>query len=196
MPPKSRYNREQIIKAGVNFIRKNGVEAFSARGLGKELGCSPQPIFSCFASMEELKQAIYTDAYTLYLEYSKAIVESGRYPAYKSFGMGYIQFAMEEKQLFRMLFMRDRSHENQTMGSDWEDSVQIISEANGFTKAEAEQLHLEMWICVHGIATMAVTSFFPLEWEQISRILTDTYMGIRDRMKKGRECCDGSHQNS
>ena len=35
--------------------------------------------------------------------------KSGKYPPYKARGMGYIRFAKEEKNLFRLLFMDKRS---------------------------------------------------------------------------------------
>ena len=54
--------------------------------------------------------------------------------------------------------------------------------AGGITKEEAERLHLEMWVCVHGIASMVATSFLTLPWELISDMLTDVYQGIRTRV--------------
>ena len=36
------------------------------------------------------------------------------YPPYKAMGMGYIRFAAEERELFRLLFMRDRSGEEKS----------------------------------------------------------------------------------
>ena len=35
----------------------------------------------------------------------------GKYPPYKASGIAYIQFAKEEKELFKLLFMRDRTGE-------------------------------------------------------------------------------------
>ena len=39
--------------------------------------------------------------------------------------------------------------------------------------------HLEMWAYVHGIATMFATGFLDLDWELVSRMLTDSYQGLR-----------------
>ena len=38
----------------------------------------------------------------------------GKYPPYKASGMAYIRFAKEEKELFKLLFMRDRSDRKST----------------------------------------------------------------------------------
>jgi hypothetical protein len=42
-------------------------------------------------------------------------------------------------------------------------------------------MHLEMWACTHGIATMIATSFLQLEDTLISEMLSDVYQGIRAR---------------
>ena len=55
-----------------------------------------------------------------------------------------------------------------------ENRVQALEE-------RAERMHLEMWTCVHGIATMLATSFLSLDWELISDMLTDVYQGIRTK---------------
>ena len=57
--------------------------------------------------MDELREAVAESAYKLYLSFLKKESESGKYPQYKAFGMAYIRFAKEERELFKFLFMRD-----------------------------------------------------------------------------------------
>ena len=45
--------------------------------------------------------------------------------------------------------------------------------------ADAKLFHLEMWVYVHGLATMFATNFFDLDWELASIMLTDSYQGLR-----------------
>ena len=54
MPAKVRYPRESIIAAAVRLVRHSGPEALNARALAKEMGCSTQPIFRVFDSMEQI----------------------------------------------------------------------------------------------------------------------------------------------
>ena len=95
--------------------------------------------------------------------------------------MAYIRFANDEKELFKLLFMCDRQGEKLIPMSDFNDSVKIIMNQNHVTREIAELIHLEMWITVHGIATMQATSFLSLDWDLISNIITDIYQGIRTR---------------
>ncbi len=178
MPPKVKTTKEDIIKTALELVRKDGEEAINARAVAAELGCSTQPVFSNFATMEELGEAVIAAAYEIYLDFLKREAESGKYPQYKSFGMAYIRFAEEEKQLFKLLFMRDRKGETFTLTPDFSASVEMIMKANSLSREKAELMHLEMWACVHGIGAMLATSFLSLDRELVSKMLSDVYHGL------------------
>ncbi len=181
MPPKVKITKNDIINAAVELVRKDGEEAINARAVAAALDCSTQPIFSNFAAMEDLQNATLAAAYEIYLDFLKNEAESGKYPQYKSFGMAYIRFAEEEKELFKLLFMCDRKGEELRPSPDFETSIELIMDANGFTKEKAKLFHLEMWTCVHGIGAMLATSFLSFDRELISNMLTDVYQGLRLR---------------
>ena len=186
MPPKVKITKEEIVKTAIDLIRSEGEEAVNARRIAAALGCSTQPVFSNFATMEALQQAMIEAAYTHYLAMLDREVKSGRYPPYKAFGMAYIRFAEEEKELFKMLFMCDRSRGSVLPTVDFEQSVEMIMQANSVSREVAELIHLEMWSCVHGIGTMLATSFCTLDRELISRMISDIYHGIQ-RMHQAKE---------
>lgn len=181
MPPKVKITKEDIIQTTIALIQKSGEQAINARTIANCLKCSTQPIFSNFTTMEDLQKAVRIAAYDYYRIFLKNEAESGKYPHYKAYGMAYIRFAREERELFKLLFMRDRTGEDLSPSPDFEESVEMIMRANGMRYEKAKCVHLEMWACVHGIATMLATSFLPLEWEMISDMLTDVYQGIRMR---------------
>lgn len=182
MPPKVKVSREEIINTALQMVKQGGMENINARNLAATLGCSTQPIFSNFNSMEELEKSVISAAYEIYLDFIKNEIESNKYPKYKAFGMAYIRFAREEKQLFKLLFMRDRRGEDLAPSKDFTESVKLIMEANGISEEKATLLHLEMWSCVHGIGTMLATSFLSLNEELISQMTSDVYNGVRSRI--------------
>ena len=183
MPPKVKITKEDIINTAVELVRKNGTDAVNARAVASALGCSTQPVFSNFATMDELFEAAVAAAYEIYLGFIKREVESGKYPRYKAFGRAYIRFAEEEQELFKFLFMRDRGGKGLSPTPDFTESVDMIMKANNVTKEKAELIHLEMWACVHGIGSMLATSFLKLDSELISQMLSDVYQGITQRSK-------------
>lgn len=189
MPRKFMFTREEIISAALKLIRKGGMPALTARALGAELGTSSRPVFGLFKNMEEVQTEVVKAADALYQGYMKEDMASGKYPPYKASGMAYIRFAREERELFKLLFMRDRSGEG---GEDSREEIrpllEIIKRQLGLGEEDAYCFHIEMWIYVHGIATMLATSY--LEWDEafISRVLTDGYEGMKARyMQAGRE---------
>lgn len=179
MPPKVKVTKEEIIKTSVELVRTSGQDSINARAIASSLNCSTQPIFSNFDSMEELEQSTILAAYEIYLNFIKNEVESEKYPKYKAFGMAYIRFAKDEKELFKLLFMRDRTAEEASLSPDFEESVQMIMQANNVSYETAKRIHFELWACVHGLGTMLATSFMLLEWDVISDMLSDVYQGIR-----------------
>lgn len=178
MPPKVKITKEDIVQTTLSLVREKGESAINARAIAATLQCSTQPIFSNFATMEELQQATLKAAHDCYLDFLRREMESGVYPPYKSFGIAYIRFAKEEKELFQLLFMCDRQGEDLVPTVDFDASIDMIMSANGVTREQAERMHMEMWIFVHGVATMIATSFLTPEWELISEMLTDVYQGI------------------
>ena len=181
MAPRIKITKEDIIETALDLIRENGEASLNARAIAHSLDCSTQPIFSNFATMEELQREVIHAAYEVYLNFLHDEVTRGRYPQYKAFGMAYIRFAKEERELFKLLFMRDRHGEDMSPTSDFEASVEMIMNANDVSRKTASLMHLEIWTCVHGIGTMLATSFLDLDWELISEMLSDVYHGVRAR---------------
>lgn len=181
MPPKVRIAKDDIIKTAVELVRKNGTDSINARAIAAELECSTQPIFSNFATMDELQREVISASYKTYLEFIANEEKCGEYPRYKAYGMAYIRFAMAERELFKLLFMRDRTGEDLSPSPDFEECARMISEANGLSIDRARLIHLEVWSCVHGIGVMIATSFLPLDTELVSNMISDVYHGVRSR---------------
>ena len=181
MPPKCRFTREEIIQAALDLTAEKGVGALTARGLAQRLGSSAKPIFGLFANMEEVQQEVVKAANLRYQEYLRQDMSAGRYPPYKASGMAYIRFAREQKELFKLLFMRDRTHEEKAAGEELEALLSLIRQNMGLSREEAYRFHMEMWIYVHGIATMIATAYLEWDLDFISAALTDAYQGLRLR---------------
>ena len=182
MPPKVKFTREEIISAALDLTRENGISAVTARGLGARLGSSAKPIFGLFKNMEEVQQEVLKAADLLYQSYLQEDMSSGKYPPYKASGLAYIRFAKEEKELFKLLFMRDRSSETiDKHDESLKPLIELIQKNTGLSEEDAYMFHLEMWIYVHGIATMIATSYLEWDMEFISKAVTDGYMGLRHR---------------
>lgn len=182
MPPKVKVTKEEIIAAALETVRQNGAESLNARSLANTLHCSTQPIFSNYKSMTELRQDVISEADKLYENYVAHGMTDPTYPAYKGIGMAYIRFAKEEKELFKLLFMRDRRGENIEDGrEELRPLLNILMKNLNLDEEQAYLFHLESWLYVHGIATMFATSYLDWDMEFVSRALTDAFEGLKYR---------------
>ncbi|MCM1439105.1 MAG: TetR/AcrR family transcriptional regulator [Roseburia sp.] len=171
---------ENIISAALKIIRRSGMSALNARSLAAELGCSTRPIYLCFGGMDVVKKEAVVKITQIYRGYLSREVQSGKYPEYKAYGMGYIRFAREEKQFFSYLFMRDRKGAYE--GRDGGESESVLSaagKATGLDRDAAEFFHLESWIFVHGIAAMLATSYIDFDEETVQKMVTDMFAGLK-----------------
>lgn len=181
MPRDYLFTKEEILSQAIELTREKGFDCVSARTLALKLGTSPRPIFSLFQNMKELQDAIILKAYDIYNEYIKKSLESKELP-YKASGKAYILFSRNEKELFKLLFMNERSRllipENDEQMNIIYD---IISRQLNITKEEAYSFHLEMWIYVHGLASMICTGYINWDDEFIDKTLEDVYSGLKSR---------------
>lgn len=189
MPRKPVIHKQDIISAAVEIVRANGYESLNARAIAERLGCSTQPIFSNFSNMEDLTCSVVQRSLEIYNDFvSEEFKQPHDYPPYKTNGMAYIRFAMEEKNLFKLLFMRDRTNESSPAEeSTFHDVLPLIMKATGLNREQASLFHFEIWATVHGIAVMVASSYYNADMELISGTLTDVYQGLlyRFRQKEG-----------
>lgn len=180
MAPKIKITREDIVRAAIEIVRRQGADAVNARTVATELNCSTQPIFSNFPTMEELRLSVREGAMEIYEDFLRIAVAEGRYPAYKAQGMTYIRFAKEERELFQLLFMRDRREEAQSSEDEsFDRMVAVVQQNSGLAYEKARLFHLEMWAFVHGIAAMFATNYLAPDETLVSGMVTDVYMGLR-----------------
>ena len=179
MPPMVKVTKEKIIDSALELVRECGVQALNARNVAARLNCSTQPVFSNFSTMEQLRRSVAVKADELCREYIRREAESGEYPAYKASGMAYIRFAKEERELFKLLFMCDGSEAIPENAELFRQMERLVQGCTGLSTDEATLFHMEMWVFVHGIATMFATGYLDLDWVLVSRMITDTYQGLR-----------------
>ena len=142
--------------------------------------------------MAQLREAVIARAQACMAEYTEQVVQSGEYPPYKAIGMAYVEFAREEKELFRLLYMRDRSREETAENREALAPVlDIIQKNTGLDREKAYLFHIEQWVFVHGIATMLATSYLDMDKETVSSVITDCYQGLRAYFIGGKDgACD------
>ena len=184
MPPKFLFTKEEIISAAVEVVRENGADGLTARALAAKLGCSVKPIFGAFKNMEEVRTEVIKAAEKIYRDRLAKSTENKNIPPYKATGTEYIKFAIDDRELFKLLFMRSRISEEDREAEETAPLIALIQKSTGFDEKTAFLFHLETWVFVHGIATMIATDYLKWDDEFISRSLSDCFLGLKARFEK------------
>jgi AcrR family transcriptional regulator len=187
LPPKIQVTKEEIINVAVRLIREKGIESLKARDLAKEIGCSVHPIFRTYNSMEGLKTAVYKKAENIYNE---RMLSEGEHTDAGFFNMGlaYIDFAKNEKNLFKLLFMSDAFREQSIMDivgtTEGDDEVlEMLCQSTGLCIKAAKELYAGIWLTTHGIASMFATNNCRFSDEENRRLLNNSFMGLILKLK-------------
>lgn len=182
MPPKAKFTKEQITHVALELVRAYGISGLTARTLASKLGSSSCPIFTVFENMEEVHQSVLDAAKARYKEYvEKGLADT---PAFKGVGKQYILFAIEEPQLFQLLFMNSQTV-IPNIGSvlplideNYEKILDSITEGYGVGRKIAEKLYRHLWIYSHGIATLCTTKMCRFTGEEINQMITEVFTSL------------------
>lgn len=169
MPAVRKASKDEIVDAAVEVLREGGFAAVNARSVAKKLGCSTQPIYFSFRNMEELKAALTVRAIELHTRRVRdsLCAHEGNDSRYSSYGMGFVKFAAEERQLFRWLYL-----EGEQLGPYQNDVllpevIAVIVEEFGYSEEVARRLHQDMIYFTYGLAILANTGHLHLTEEEL-----------------------------
>ena len=164
MPAVKKVSREEIIDAAVDVLRDGGFSAVNARSVAKKLGCSTQPIYFSFRNMDELKAALIERAVQMHEQRVRDSLRTheGNDSRYSSYGMGFVQFAAEEKQLFRWLYLEGEQSGPYQNDILLPEVIGVIMEEFGYGEDVARRFHQDMIYFTYGLAILANTGHLPL----------------------------------
>ena len=164
MPPVRKISRASIIDAAAEVLRDGGFSAINARSVAKKLGCSTQPIYSSFQSMDELKAALTERAVQLHTQRVRESLRAhaGNDSRYSSYGMGFVRFAAEEKQLFRWLYLEGEQPGAYQSDVLMQEIIGVIVDEFGYAEDTARRFHQDMIYFTYGLAILANTDHLHL----------------------------------
>ena len=191
MPPKAKFTREEIVQSALQIVRREGMQALTARLLGKELGSSARPVFTVFHGMEEVEAETVKQAKALYASYVEEALAQTEMPAFKSVGLQYVLFAIREPKLFQLLFMTEQK-ENLSVYAvlpvieeNYNKILRSVQEGYGIDEKQSEALYRHLWIYTHGIAVLCATKLCALTEKEIGCLLSEACRGFLREIREG-----------
>lgn len=180
MPPKTRITKEMILDAAFEIARKTGAENINARTVAQRLNCSTQPVLYHFATIEELKRAVYAKADGYHTEYLLNN-DKGQKEMMLGMGLNYIRFAIQEPHLFRFLFQSGYAAGNSLVemieAEELEPVIRPMQEAMKMNPKQTKEVFLPLFLFAHGYASIIANNSLEYDEELIAAQLQRAYKG-------------------
>ena len=180
MPPKTRITREMIVEAAFQIARTQGADKITARSVAQRLNCSTQPVLYSFATVEEIKEAVYRradDYHTRWLMDAQGDDGDGML----GIGMRYVRFAAEERNLFHLLFQPgvfSGAGLSDLVSSEALDPIiQVLGQEADVTEDEAREIFTTLFVFVHGYASLLANNEMKLEKAHLEEALKRVFWG-------------------
>jgi AcrR family transcriptional regulator len=159
MSRKTEFDKESIIDAAFNVVRKKGWQGLSARSIADELNSSTRPIYYQLESMESLGEEVLRKAWNLFEEYMTTTVSGDKWIDQ---GVGHMRFAKIENELYKAIF--DGNHHDipskvgQKIWNRLNENLADYPLFDGLSEETILEIRSARWIFNHGLATIIVSS--------------------------------------
>ncbi len=172
MPPRPELKKEQVIAAALELVRGEGLEALNARALATALGCSTQPLFRLYKSMEELRGELKEAMDRVYAEWMEAHIQNENRLVTQ--GVAYVEFARQEREIFRALFLNRcmaGSSLQEIAEARWNrETIENAGQVAGLPLEGAQRLFLNVWLYSHGMASQLLSNGIDLPENKVKRL--------------------------
>ena len=173
--------RQALVQAGLDILAQEGVSALSLRGCAARVGVSHAAPKNHFQNLDRLIAAICAEGHRrLAAEMRARLAATGSDPRARitAAAEGYLAFAMENADLFRLMFSQRRSdHVDAERREAGDGAYAILREIcaplatriNGVGVARAT-VETMVWSYVHGYAALAVNNRLHRAQERLGRM--------------------------
>ena len=168
-----RFNKEEILKIGVSFIKEQGIENLNARDLAKYIGCSTQPIFRNFENMEEYKNVLKKYMREDYTNFINKYIDKDNYLFTISYA--YVLYAKNESNIFKAMFITElagsRTIEEVINTDRNKETIKAMIKQYNLQLKKAEDLYRDVRFYTHGIACQICAKSIILNDEEIYKLI-------------------------
>ena len=181
MARKEQISKQMILEGAFDLLRSQGVGMLTARKLASHIGCSTQPIFRVYQNMDELQADVFALAKKYYENYCLNYKSESDVP-FVDLGLCYIEFARDELNLFKLLFLTRHDDEN-TMydlinGGENGFVIKQLRRIKNLDMNKAGDIFMKVFIFMHGMACMAICGELDLSREEVLPTLTEAVKGF------------------
>ena len=190
MPPKPKFTKNDVAVTALAIIKEDGLNALTARELGKRLGTSASPIFTIFQNMDDVKQAARELALEEFKDYISDYQEYT--PAFKRIGMMMVSYGIHEPELFKLLFMQEHKETQDfrstlnDLGGIAEVCTSLICRDYGMTQEQADLMMEQLWTQAFGLGALCAMRVCNFTEAEIGKRLGVMFLSLAMAIKSGK----------
>ncbi len=188
MPPKQKITREMILECAFAIAEREGIMAVTSRSIAKELGCSIQPVFSHFPTMEALRQATFDYACSCFVD---EVLQFGSEPDFFQRTTKWVlDLARNRPQLFRLLYLSDgfKADDFTEALMSYESSQKMVArmmEVYQLDEGKCKDILMRASLFLIGICTMIALNHMDFSDEEaadmMKRTVSEMVRGAKER---------------
>ena len=209
MPSSPKIKKEDMLQAALELVAQDGYAALNIKAVAKKLGCSTAPISWQFGGMDGLREELISFV-EQYVEKTYYSLDENEFATFEWRGKGTIDLALEKPNLFRFLYMGERSQLLSTgfkLQADHSDAANVYQKMAGLlgiTSNQVMEFAMTMMVYTQGIGTLIASGIVKDTKENMYRMLHNTGMtylkglGVKDSILwalSGGDRSDGSGSN-
>jgi AcrR family transcriptional regulator len=175
MPPKVKFNKNDIIEAAFNIAKDAGLEDLTARAIANELRSSVAPIYVNFDNLEDLKNEVVKKFFSM----TESMIELQEADSFfERVGKASIFLAKTYSILYRELVIQPNQYMQFYESTEQEliNQMSFDTQLHGWTKEQIRELYFKMKIFQTGLTVMIANDHVP-SWVDINNLdglLTET----------------------
>ena len=170
-----KYTKEVILNKGVEFVRDYGIDRLNARDLAKFIGCSTQPIFRVWNTLEEYKQDLKIELKKNYHNFISKYVDEEDYLYTISYA--YALYAKRESNIFKSLFITELAGTRtikEVLNTSWNiPTIEAMTKQYNISLKKAEEVYRDVRFYTHGISSQLCAKTIKLTNKEIENLIKD-----------------------
>jgi AcrR family transcriptional regulator len=199
----SSSTRDRLVTAALAVLERDGPAAIQARTLAAEIGASTMAVYTHFGGMPKLIDALMREGLARFAEHTRGVPHTDDPMAdLIAGGLAYAEFAMQNPQLYRLLFGLTDLAGIQKLSADvatpWDlaegvdalsvlvAAVERVIEAGRIRPQEPRPAATQILSTTHGFVLLAMTSFIDSQGLQdvMAPLAINLMVGLGDTRRR------------
>ena len=180
-----KFSKENFLEKGVMFLQDKGIWALNARDLCRFIGCSTQPLFRHYKSMEDFKLDLKGYLRKDYESFIYKYINESDYLF--TISVAYVLYALEFPNLFFAMFLSEfpgkRTIREVLDTKRNQPTIEAMTKTYRISIPEAEALYRDVRFYTHGLASQICSGSIVVTEEEISFLIRN----VIQKLLKGGE---------